>query len=61
MHTDTLQFVRNCSACSNMSGGGKVTVTRPCLHLIPVQRPFHIIDVDVMDLPKTRNGHSYVI
>ena len=59
MHADTLRFVRNCPACSIVSGGGKVT--RPPLHPISVQRPFQIIGVDVMDLPKTIDGNFDVV
>ena len=60
MHADTLRFVRNCPACSIVSGGGKVT--RPPLHPIPVQRPFQINGVDIMDLPKTTDdGNSHVV
>ena len=42
-----------------MSGGGKVA--RPSLHPIPVQRPFQIVGVDVMDLPKTLDGNCHVL
>ena len=50
-----LRFVRNCPACSIVSGGGKAP-----LQPIPVQRPFQIIGVDVMDLIKTGNSHVVV-
>ena len=56
MHADTLRFVRNCPTCSIVSGGGKVT--RPPLHPIPVQQPFQIVGVDIIDLPKTIDGNS---
>ena len=57
MHADTLRFVRNCPACSIVSGGGKAT--KPPLHPIPVQRPFQIIGVNIMDLPKTTDGNLW--
>ena len=50
-----LRFVRNCPAGSIVSGGGKAP-----LQPIPVQRPFQIIGVDVMDLIKTGNSHVVV-
>ena len=59
MHADALQFARNCPECAIVSGGAKPT--RPPLHPIPVQRPFQIVGVDVMDLPKTTDGNCHVI
>ena len=59
MHADTLQFVRNCPACSVVSGGGKVL--RPPLHPTSVEHPFQMIRVDVMNLPMTVNGNSHVV
>lgn len=59
MHADALQFARNCPECAIVSGGAKPT--RPPLHPIPVQRPFQIVGVDVMDLPKTTDGNRHVI
>ena len=59
MHTDVLRFVRNCPVCATVSGGGKVI--RPPLHPIPVQRPFQLIGVDVMDLPMTNDGNCHVV
>ena len=50
MHASTQRFVRNCSACSIVFGGGKVT--RPPLQPIPVQQPFQIVGIDIMDLPR---------
>ena len=54
-----LQFVKNCATCSIVSGGGKVAC--PPLHPIPVQRPFQIIDVDAMGLPRMVDGNSHVV
>ena len=59
MHHDTLQFARNCPECAIVSGNGRRN--RPPLHPIPVQRPFQIMGMDVMELPKTDKGNRYVI
>ncbi len=59
MHADALRFARNCPECAIVSGGGRVQ--RPPLHPIPVQRPFQIVGVDVMDLPKTIDGNCHVL
>ena len=59
MHADALRFARNCPECAVVSGGGKLK--RPPLHPIPVQRPFQIVGVDIMDLPKTVDGNCHVI
>ena len=42
-----------------VSGGGRVQ--RPPLHPIPVQRPFQIVGVDVMTLPRTVQGNQHVL
>ena len=42
-----------------MKGTGKIQ--RPPLHPIPVQRPFQILGVDIMELPITQQGNRYVI
>ena len=34
---------------------------KPPLQPIPVQRPFQIIGVDIMDLPKTERGNKHVL
>ena len=36
-------------------------VHQPLLQPIPVQRPFQIVGVDVMELPVTRKGNKYVV
>ena len=54
MYKDTVQFAKNCPDCATVAGGGRQN--RPPLHPIPVQRPFQIIGVDVMELPKTDQG-----
>lgn len=48
-----------CPECAIVSGGGRRN--RPPLHPIPVQNPFQIIGVDVMELPKTDKGNRYVL
>ena len=52
-------YVKSCPECAIVSGGGRVQ--RPPLHPIPVSRPFQIIGVDVMDLPKTAQGNKHVL
>ena len=59
MYNDARQYVNSCPECTIVSGGGKVQ--RPPLHPIPVSRPFQIIGVDVMDLPKTTQGNKHVL
>ena len=34
---------------------------RASIHPIPVQRPFQIVGVDVMELPGTEQGNKYVV
>ena len=34
---------------------------KPLLQPISVQRPFQLLGVDIMDLPKTENGNKHVL
>ena len=54
--------MRHCSAhpqCAIVSCTGHVNW--PPLHPIPVQKPFQIVGLDVMDLPKTAASHKDVV
>ena len=59
MYNETLKFTSNCPQCAVVTGGGRHH--RPPLHPIPVSRPFQIVGVDVMELPKTDRGNRYVL
>ena len=43
--------------CATVTGGGRVA--KPPLHPIHVQRPFEILGVDVMELPKTTSANKF--
>ena len=59
MYHDAVEFCKNCGECTTVSGCGRRN--KPPLHPIPVQRPFQIIGLDVMELPRTEQGNRYVI
>ena len=59
MYKDVIAYCRNCPDCAVVSGNGRKQV--PPLHPIPVQRPFQIFGVDIMELPVTNRGNRYVI
>ena len=59
MYRDTINFCKSCPDCAIVSGVGRRN--KPPLCPIPVQRPFQIIGVDIMELPKTSKGNKYVI
>ena len=59
MYKDTLEYCKRCPQCATVSGGGRPG--RPPLQSIPVCRPFQIIGVDIMDLPKTELGNKHVL
>ena len=52
MYTDALKYAENCPECTVVSGRGRHY--DPPLHPIPVDRPFQILGIDLMELPKTR-------
>ena len=59
MYTDAMRYSENCAECAIAVGVGRRK--KPLLHPIPVKRPFQILGVDVMELPKTSKGNKYVI
>ena len=59
MYTDAQEFSRNCGECATVTGVG--IRSKPPLHPIPVQKPFQIVGVDIMELPITTRGNRYVI
>ena len=59
IYRDVIEFCKNCPDCAVVSGSGRKHV--PPLHPIPVQRPFHIFDVNIMELPVTEQGNRYII
>ena len=59
MYKDIYVYVKNCPECKVVCGGGKVK--RPPLCPIPVTRPFQILGMDIMALPKTTKGNQYVL
>jgi hypothetical protein len=58
MYKDISKFCRVCPQCLVVSGSGKRC--KPPLFPIPVQRPFQIVGVDIMDLPLTDLGNKHV-
>ena len=50
---------RNCPQCAIVQGTGKKVVLP--LNLIPIERVFQIVGVDIMELPKTNSGNKYVV
>ena len=58
MYAETQSYVGNCPECAIVSGKG--CHYPPPLHPIPVKRPFQIIGVDMMDLPKMADGNQHV-
>ena len=59
MFADAVHFVKNCSECAIVSGGNQLK--KPPLHPIPVQQPFQVVGVDIMELSLTEAGKKYVL
>ena len=59
MFTDAEKFSKACPECAVATGTGRRK--KPPLHPIPVQRPFQILGIDVMDLPVTERGNRHVV
>ena len=59
MYRHAVEFCRSCGECATVGGVGRRN--KPPPHPIPVQRPFQIVGLDVMELPKTEQGNRYLI
>ena len=59
MYRDVEYHCKNCPQCAIVTGAGRPG--RPPLKPIPVSRPFQILGVDIMDLPRTEQGNKHVI
>ena len=59
MYSDVVNHCRKCPQCITVAGGQRIR--KPPLQPIPVQRPFQLIGVDVMDLPVTDSGNKHVL
>ena len=59
MYVDSVELCKNCPECAIATGVGRRH--NPPLYPIPVQRPFQILGVDIMYLPKTEQGNKHVI
>ena len=59
--TDAEKYARSCPECVIATGVGRRCKSE--LHPIPVQKPFQVLGIDIMDLPLTerRNRHVVVI
>jgi len=59
MYSDTMKYVANCPECTISAGKGKGNI--PPLHPIPVSRPFQVMGIDLMELPRTKKNNKYVV
>ena len=59
MYANAVTFCKKCPECAVVTGAGRQH--RPPLKPIPVQRPFQIVGLDIMDLPCTERGNKHVV
>ena len=59
MYADAMAFCKKCPECAIVTGAGRQL--KPSLKPIPVQRPFQIMGLDIMDLPATEQGNKHVV
>ena len=52
-------FCRSCLVCASRKGGRRTY--KPPLAPIPVGGPFHRVAVDILQLPLTANGNTYIV
>ena len=59
MHQDIINYVCNCPQYAIPIGVGRRQ--SPLMKSIPVDHPFQIVGIDIMELPLTTNGNQYGI
>ena len=59
MRADIRRFCHRCLVCASREGTGRRT--RPPLQPIPVGGPFHMVGVDVLQLPPSYQGNQYAV
>ena len=59
MYSDALKFSHGCHKYLIVKGSGKLHP--PPLWLIQVSRPFQVLGVDIMDLPKSSSRNKHVL
>ena len=59
MYQDIINYTRTCPQCAIATGVGRRQ--SPPMQSIPVDHPFQIVGVDIMELPLTTNGNRYAI
>ena len=59
MYNNVHQYCKSCPECAIATGGSRPS--KPLLSPIPVQRPFQIVGVYVMELPMTKRDNKYVV
>ena len=59
MYQDVNRHCKTCPQCVMVTGAGRPG--HPPLKPIPVSRPFQIMGIDIMDLPRTNQGNKHVI
>ena len=59
MRADVRRYCRGCLVCASRKGPGRAQ--RPPLQPIPVGGPFHMVGVDVLQLPPSYQGNQYAI
>ena len=59
MRADIRRYRRSCLVCASRKGPGHIK--RPPLQPIPVGGPFHMVGVDVLQLPMSMDGNQYAV
>ena len=59
MYVHCVEYTKNCPKCLTATGSGRYF--RAPIHPIPIQRPFQMVGVDVMELSGTEQGNTNVV
>ena len=59
MYVDSMALCKKGLECAIVTGAGHQY--RPSLKPMPVQQPFQIIELDVVDLPSMEQGNKHVV
>lgn len=59
MYSEVITFCKDCPQCAIVAGTGRRC--KPPLCPIPIERPFQIFGLDIMELPKTDKGNKCAV
>jgi hypothetical protein len=59
MHSEIQEFIKKCKVCCQVKGG--VPKKKTLLRLFPSRYPYHMVAIDLFELPHSRKGYKHIL